>query len=63
MAVRKVDEYLRNMKLCRERAVRHANDDLKAGFEAMAAGWQLLANERLALLEEKLQSGKLGASD
>jgi len=61
--MRKVDEYLRNVKLCRERAVRQPNDDLKAAFEAMAIGWQLLASERLALLEEKLQSGKLKASD
>jgi hypothetical protein len=62
-AMRKVDEYLRNVKLCRERAARQANDDMKASFEAMAIGWQLLARERLALLEEKLQRGKLGPSD
>jgi len=61
--MRKVDEYLRNVKLCRERAVRQPNKDLKAGFEAMAIGWQLLASERLAMLQEKLQRGKLEASD
>ena len=61
--MQKVDEYLRNVKLCRERAARQPNADLKAGFEAMALGWELLARERMTLLEVRLQSGRLGPTD
>ena len=61
--MQKVDEYLRRARYVGEDAAKAKDVALKAGLETLARGWSLLAQERLALVQERLNQGELGGWD
>lgn len=53
----KVDQYIQRAK--RARAKARAAGNPREEFESIADEWEYMAKERLELLEQKLQQGKL----
>ena len=54
----KVDQYIQRAKRARAKAQRAAGNP-REEFESIADEWEYMAKERLELLEQKLQQGKL----